>query len=188
MARAASHKPSRKVCIGAIAGVHGVRGLVRIRSYTDAPEDVAAYGPATDASGSRHFRIEAKGMVRGLVLARIEGVDDRDAAERLRGTELYVERDSLPATETDEYYHADLIGLRVETSDGKPYGTVAAVQNFGAGDILEVRREGGGIDMLPFTREVAPEVDIAGRRIVVEPPTELTARAEEDEAAGEARA
>lgn len=188
MARAATHNPDRKVCIGAIAGVHGVRGLVRIKSFTDAPEDVTAYGPVTDAGGSRRFVIEAKGMVRGMVLAHIDGVDDRDAADRLRGTELYVDRDVLPVPEAEEYYHADLIGLDVETRDGAHLGTVKAVQNFGGGDILEVARDDGGVDMLPFTHAVVPEVDIVGRRLVVEPPYEVIARSEDAEAtAGEAQ-
>jgi 16S rRNA processing protein RimM len=188
MARAATHNPDRKVCIGAIAGVHGVRGLVRIKSFTDAPEDVTAYGPVTDAGGSRRFVIEAKGMVRGMVLAHIDGVDDRDAADRLRGTELYVDRDVLPVPEAEEYYHADLIGLDVEMGDGAHLGTVKAVQNFGGGDILEVARDDGGVDMLPFTHAVVPEVDVVGRRLVVEPPYEVTARPEDaDSAAGEAQ-
>ena len=184
MARTRTHDPDRKVCIGAIAGVHGVRGLVRIKSFTDAPEDVAAYGPVTDAAGARRFIIEAKGMVRGMVLAHIDGVDDRDAADRLRGTELYVDRDVLPAPETDEFYHMDLIGLDVETRDGARLGKVKAVQNYGAGDILEVARDDGGIDMLPFTHAVVPEVDLTGRRLVVEPPYEVTVRPDDAEKTG----
>lgn len=189
MARARIHNPGRKVCIGVIAGVHGVRGLVRIKSFTDAPEDVAAYGPVTDASGTRRFTIEAKGTVRGMVLAHIDGVDDRDAAGRLRGVELYVDREALPAPDVDEYYHADLIGLDVETRDGAHLGTVQAVQNYGAGDILEVARDDGGVDMLPFTHAVVPEVDLAGRRLVVEPPHEVIARPDngEDARSEEAR-
>jgi 16S rRNA processing protein RimM len=185
MARTRSHNPDRKVCIGAIAGVHGVRGLVRIKSFTDAPEDVAAYGPVTDASGSRRFVIEAKGMVRGMVLAHIDGVDDRDVADRLRGTELYVDRDVLPVPGTDEFYHTDLIGLDVEMRDGAHLGRVKAVQNYGAGDILEVARDDGGIDMLPFTHAVVPEVDLTGRRLVVKPPYEVTVRSDENEAGAE---
>lgn len=186
MARTRTHSPDRKVCIGAIAGVHGVRGLVRIKSFTDAPEDVAAYGPVTDAAGARRFVIEAKGMVRGMVLAHIDGVDDRDAADRLRGTELYVDRDVLPAAESDEFYHADLIGLDVETRDGAHLGKVKAVQNYGAGDILEVTRDDGGIDMLPFSHAVVPEVDLTGRRLVVEPPYEVTVQAADADDAGAA--
>lgn len=178
MARAPTHKRDRRVCVGAIAGAHGVRGLVRIKSFTDAPGDVAAYGPVTDAGGSRRFVIETRGMARGMVLAHIEGVDDRDAADRLRGIELYVDRDVLPAPEAEEFYHADLIGLDAETRDGARLGTVRAVHNFGAGDILEVARGDGGVDMLPFTRAVVPEIDIAGRRVVVEPPYEMAAGAD----------
>lgn len=188
MARAETHKHDRKVCIGAIAGVHGVRGLVRIKSFTDAPDGVTAYGPVTDAGGGRRFVIEAKGMVRGMVLAHIDGVDDREAADRLRGTELYVDRDALPAPEAEAFYHADLIGLDVETREGGHLGKVEAVHNFGAGDVLEVARDDGGADMLPFTRAVVPVIDVEGHRLIVEPPYELMARPDEpDETAQEAR-
>ena len=117
----------RKVCIGAIAGPHGVNGLVRLKSFTADPEAVAAYGPVTDAAGLRQFRIVLTGAARDMLLARIDGVADRTAAEALRGVELYVERGRLPAPEADEFYHADLIGLPARATDGSEIGTVTAL-------------------------------------------------------------
>ena len=151
----------RKVCIGAIAGPHGVNGLVRLKSFTADPEAVAAYGPVTDAAGLRRFRIVLTGAARDMLLARIEGVVDRTAAEALRGVELYVERGRLPAPEADEFYHADLIGLDVRDENGLAVGRVTAVQNFGGGDILEISHNGREGMMIPFSRAAVPEVNLA---------------------------
>lgn len=160
-----------RLCVGVIAGAHGVRGLVRVKSFTAVPADVAAYRPVTDAAGRRQFDLEITGEVRGLLLARIAGVNDRDAAERLRGVELYIDRDLLPPVEDDdEFYHADLVGLTAERADGSVYGEVKAVHDFGAGAMIEIALADGGDVVLPFTAEVVPEVDIDGSRLVVEPP------------------
>jgi 16S rRNA processing protein RimM len=165
-------RPDR-ICVGIVVGVHGVRGVVRIKSFTADPADVAAYGPVADESGARRFGIEAVGTARGAVLARLSGVGDRNAAEALKGLRLYVPRAALPPANEDEYYHADLIGLPVETREGARLGTVGAVHNFGAGDILEVRRVEGGDVLLPFTEAVVPEVDLAAGRIIADPPPDL---------------
>jgi 16S rRNA processing protein RimM len=166
-----------RVLLGTIVGVHGVRGAVKIRSYTADPAAIADYGPLSDASGERRFKLRVIGEARGNVVAKVEGVDDRDAAERLRGIELYVPRDALPPPEDeDEYYQADLIGLNAVTEDGTPYGAIVDIRDFGAGDLLEIRpAEGGPTVYLPFTREVVPVIDIEGGRIVVVPPTEVSA-------------
>lgn len=162
----------RKVCLGVVAGAHGVRGLVRVKPFTEAPDGVAAYGPVETADGARRFAIEAKGMVKELVLCRLGGIDDRDAAEALRGTELYVPRDRLPPADGDEgWYRADLVGLSVVGADGRDYGRVVSVENFGAGDLLEIAPAGGGETVLMgFTEANVPEVDIAGGRVVIDPP------------------
>lgn len=166
--------PRRGVCLGAIAGAYGVTGAVRIRSFTAAPEDIAAYGALSDESGGRVFEIKVTGMSRLQVVAEIEGVADRAAAEALKGTRLYVARECLPAPEADEYYHHDLIGLAVELAGGERLGTVAAVHDFGAGDMIEVARADGGAALLvPFTRELAPVVDLAAGRLVLAPPPGL---------------
>ena len=164
-----------KVCVGVIAGVHGVRGIVKIRPFTAEPGGVAAYGSLTDAAGTRRFALELLSMHKGQWLARVEGVADRTAAEALRGIELYVPRDRLPAPETDEFYHADLIGLAVERVDGTALGSVRAVHDFGAGTILEIVGAGHPTMLVPFTRQAVPEVDLAAGRVVVDPPTELLA-------------
>ena len=166
-----------RILVGAIAGAHGVRGEVRIKSFTDDPAAVAAYGPVSDESGRKHFDLIITGQTKGGVIARIDGVADRTAAEALRGLRLYVQRAALPAAKADEYYRVDLIGLAVELADGTFYGRITNVDDYGAGDILEIERADGATELLPFTDRVVPKVDIAGRRIVVDPPIYVEARA-----------
>jgi len=166
-----------RICLGVVAGAHGVRGLVKIKSFTEAPKDLIAYGPLSDEAGTRHFEITVKGMAKGSILAAMTGINDRDAAQALKGTGLYVARTALPAPEDEEdYYHADLVGLLAEGRDGGKIGKVTAVYNFGAGDLLEIMRaEGGGEILIPFTKAAVPEVDLEGGRLVIEPPVEVTA-------------
>jgi 16S rRNA processing protein RimM len=164
-----------RLLLGTIVGVHGVRGAVKVKSHTADPAAIAGYGPLSNADGTRQFKLRLIGEARGNVVARIDGVADRDAAERLRGTDLYVPRSVLPApAEEDEYYHADLIGLAAETATGEAVGTVIAVQDFGAGDLLEVAPRRGATFWLPFTREVVPAIDLAARRMTVVLPPEVT--------------
>ena len=165
-----------RLCVGVIAGAHGVRGLVKIKSFTEDPANLTAYGALTDESGARRYQVAVTGRAKGVLLARIEGVGDRDAARALRGARLYVARAALPEPEDEEYYHADLIGLAVEDRAGAPLGRVAAVQNFGAGDILEIERPDEGTLLVPFTKAAVPLVDPAGGRVVVEPPEEIEAQ------------
>lgn len=173
-----------------MAGAHGVRGEVKLKSFTADPKAIGRYGPVEDESGTRRFKVKVRGLVRGLVIARLEGVDDRNAAEALKGLRLYVGRDRLPKPRKGEWYHVDLIGLRVERADGTALGRVKSVANYGAGDILEVEgrevgRESGPTVFLPFTKSVVPEVDVEGGRIVVEPPHEVEARPDGSEEAEE---
>ncbi len=160
----------RRVCVGVIAGAHGVRGDVRVKSFTEDPRDLVAYGPVTDISGGRAFSMNILGEARGLLRAHIAGVDDRDSAAALAGMELYIERADLPEAAEDEFYHADLIGLRAEAQDGSELGTVGALYDFGGGDMIEIAQADGRGVVLAFTREVVPVVDIAGGRIVVRLP------------------
>jgi 16S rRNA processing protein RimM len=162
-----------KVCLGTIVGVHGVQGAVRIKSFTADPADIAAYGAVSDESGARRFEVKVLGQARGAVLARLSGIADRNAAEALRGLRLYVARAALPETNEDEFYHADLIGLPVETTEGAALGRVSAVHNFGAGDILELRADDGRELLLPFSDAVVPAIDFAAGRIVAAPPASL---------------
>ena len=154
------------ICLGAIAGAHGVRGLVRIKTFTERPEGVAAYGPVTDDRG-RSFEIAVKGFVKGGVVASLPGIGDRDAAEALRGRRLFVTRQAMPAPGEEEFYHADLIGLPAMAEDGRTLGEVVAVHEHGAAPVLEVRPAEGESRLIPFTRDAVPEVDLAGRRLVV---------------------
>lgn len=165
--------PQDRLCLAAIAGAHGVRGLVRLKTFTEVPESVAAYGALSDEAGVRSFRLTVKGRTKDLLLAEIEGVRDRDAAEALRGTRLYLERSRLPEPEDPaEFYVADLIGLAVETAAGERLGRVSQVADHGAGAVLEVTPETGPAFDLPFVEAVVPTVDLAGRRLVVELPVE----------------
>jgi len=174
-----SGKPTDRLLIAAVAGAHGVRGLVKLKCFTEDPARVSAYGPITDETGAREYRIAVLGLAKGGVLARLEGVTDRNAAEALKGTRLYVSRAALPdLAAEDEYYLADLVGLGVETRDGRPLGRVKAVLNYGAGDVLEIERGGAPTLLLPFTRAAVPVVDLPGRRLVADPPVEVEPEAE----------
>lgn len=174
-----------RVCIGAIIGAQGVRGQVRVKSFTADPLDVGAYGPVEDEAGQRRFKLRVSGVPKdGVVIAQIEGVVGREAAEAMKGTALYVAKAMLPPPEADEFYHADLIGLRVELADGAVLGCVKSVFDFGAGDVLEIEAEGKDTLFLPFTRSAVPVVDVAGGRLVAAPPGEIVARPEEGEEDG----
>ncbi len=158
------------VCLGHVAGVVGVRGEIKIKPYTETPESVASYGPVTFYPGMRRVTVKVvRSMKDGLAL-RVDGVADRTAAEALKGLRLYVLRSVLPEiADEDDFYHADLIGLRVEDEAGVVLGTVKAIHDFGAGDVLEVT--GGDKPLLlSFTKAVVPVVDIKGGRVVVSPP------------------
>ena len=167
---------AERVCLGAFAGAHGVRGLVKVKAFTEVPENVAAYGPLSDETGTRQFVLTLAGRAKGLLLARVEGVEDRDRAQELSGTRLYVARDALPALEPETYYHADLIGLAAEDLEGRSLGRVKAVHDFGAGTTIELDGGPGGSSlMIPFTRAVAPTVDLKNGRLVVDPPAVVAA-------------
>jgi 16S rRNA processing protein RimM len=163
----------KRVLMGVITGAHGVRGLVRVKSFTAEPADLAAYGPLEDAQGEGRVELELVGAVKGVLLARVPGVADRNAAERLKGTRLYLPRAALPDPGEEEYYHADLLGLAVVLSDGISFGTVKAVHDFGAGDSLEIERTDGSLVLVPFTSTTVPVVDIAHGQLVLDPPEGL---------------
>lgn len=158
------------VCVAEIGAPHGVRGDVRVRCFTEEPEAIADYGPLYDEAGRQRFALKVVRSHKVGVIARIEGVHSRDDAERLRGTRLYIARDALPELDEETFYHADLIGLRADGVDGEELGTVTAVHDFGAGDILEITPNDGGKSILvPFSKESVPEIDITGGRVVVKP-------------------
>jgi len=157
-----------RICVGVVTGVHGLKGLVRVKPFTETPEAIAAYGSVETEDGSRRLELEVANRAgKGQIAVRVSGVTDRDAAEALKGQRLYVRRERLPAPETDEFYHADLIGLAVQRSDGEKVGTVRGVYDFGAGDVLEIVDETGALIMVPFTRDAVPQIDIAAGNVVV---------------------
>jgi 16S rRNA processing protein RimM len=162
---------SDRVCVAQIGAAHGIRGEVRLRSFTEDPLAVTGYGPLESEDGTRRFEIEALRPARDHFVARLAGVTSREAAELLTNIKLYVPRDRLPPVEdADTYYHADLVGLAAVTPDGARLGVVSAIMNFGAGDVVEIKPADGGEPLLvPFTETAVPEVDIPGGRIVVVP-------------------
>jgi 16S rRNA processing protein RimM len=167
-----------RVLLGLVLAPHSVTGAVRIKSFTAKPEEIARYGPLEDESGERRFELALVGESKGVVLARLSGVEDRDAALSLRGLKLFLPRRALPQTTAEEYYHADLVGLSAVLRDGRAVGRVAAIYDFGAGDILEIAREGLPPLLVPFTRAVVPLVDLEVGRLVLDPPPGLIEEAE----------
>lgn len=168
----ASEKSSadRRILVGEITGAHGIRGDVLVRSYTETPDAVAAYGPLTDASGKKSYSLRIVRVTSKGIVARVAGVEDRNGAEPLRGTKLYIERSKLPATDETEFYHADLIGLRAVAADGSALGKIVSVQNFGAGDLLELKPLEGETEFIPFENRWVPSVDLDAGIVVINRP------------------
>jgi 16S rRNA processing protein RimM len=162
-----------KICVARIGAAHGVRGAVKLWTFTDDPFAVRDYGPLSTRDGARHFEVTSAREAKGHLVATFKGVTTREEAERLNGIELYVSREKLPATEDDEYYHTDLIGLAAVTTAGVTLGRVIAIHNFGAGDIIEIAPPSGMTMLLPFSNAVVPTVDLAGGRVVIELPEEI---------------
>ena len=161
------------VLVGRFGAPQGVRGEIRIKSYTADPLSIGDYGPLSDEAGARKFEIERlRPLKDDMVVAKVKGLADRDAAGALTGVSLFVTREKLPVPDEDEFYIADLIGLAAVSPEGKTIGIVKNVLNFGAGDILEIAPASGDTLMLPFTKEVAPSIDFVGGRIVVVRPAE----------------
>ncbi|ATQ55735.1 ribosome maturation factor RimM [Paracoccus yeei] len=162
-----------RICVGAIAGAFGVRGEVRLKSFTSQPNDIAAYGPLWSEDGTRSFTVRLTRPVTGGLGARLSGVDTREAADALKGVTLWADRDRLPSLPDDEFYHTDLIGLSVYDTGGAPIGKVHAIYDHGAGDILEILGPGRRQPLLlPFTRAFVPTVDLSAGRIIADPPEE----------------
>ena len=164
------------ICIGAIAGSFGVRGEVRLKSFAAIPEDIASYGPLLPEGGTARHGVTLTGQTKGGFTARLSGIATKEDADALRGTRLMIERTALPSLPDDEFYHADLVGLAVYDAGGVKLGKVEAVHNHGASDLLEVSRAGmSETVLLPFTCAAVPTVDLAGGRIVADPPEGLFA-------------
>jgi 16S rRNA processing protein RimM len=161
------------ICVARIGAAHGVRGAVRLWTFTEDPLAVKRYGPLTTKDGTRQFEIATAREAKGHLVATLKGIATRDEAERLNGVELYIAREKLPDTDEDEYYHADLIGLAAVNAADEPIGRVIAIHNFGAGDIIEIAPPHGTTLLLPFTNAVVPTVDLDGGRVVIVLPDEI---------------
>ena len=161
------------VCVARIGAAHGVRGAVKLWTFTEDPLAVQSYGPLMTKGGARQFEIAQLRAAKDHLVATFKGITTRTDAEKLNGIELYVPRERLPDTDDDEYYHADLIGLAAVNTADEPLGRVVAIHNFGAGDIIEIAPAKGATMLLPFTNAVVPTVDIAGGRVVIELPQEI---------------
>ena len=171
MRRVVAEDATSRILLGRIAGPHGLKGDVLIHSFAEVPESIAAYGSLSDAAGRQTYSItRARATAKGVV-ARLAGIADRAAAEALKGVELYVARDRLPPPAEDEFYHADLIGLLAVDPEGRPFGRIAAIHNFGAGDLIEIALAGSGkTELVPFSETTVPTLDVsAGRAVIVLP-------------------
>lgn len=163
---------SKPVILGRITGPQGIKGEVKLQSFTADPLDIASYGPL-DASNGLRLTIKSVKPYKNTLLARIYGVDDRNGAEALRGVELMIDRDRLPEADEDEIYHADLIGLAAHDQTGALVGTVVAVLDFGAGELLELKPAGGKTILVPFNVDTVPVIDLDAGRLTIDPPEGL---------------
>lgn len=171
------HKHSR-IILGVITGVHGIQGEVKLKSFTSDPGAIAGYGPL-DASTGQPLTIRSLVPHKDFFRARIEGVNDRNAAEALKGVELSITRDRLPEPDEDEVYHADLIGLSVLDTGGRPIGKVEDIVDFGAGELLEYKPDGSNATVLvPFNLDTVPEIDLDAGTLTLNPPEEMADNAE----------
>ncbi|MCA8869717.1 MAG: 16S rRNA processing protein RimM [Rhodobacteraceae bacterium] len=165
---------NNRICVGVITGSFGVRGEARIKSFCAEPAAIADYSPLSNEDGSVSYQITLTRPVKGGFAARIKGIIDKEAADSLKGTRLFADRGDLPNLPDDEYYHADLIGLAVYDTGGQLLGKITAVHNHGAGDLLEVSGPAfKGSELLPFTSEVIPTVDLTSGRVIADPPQEF---------------
>jgi 16S rRNA processing protein RimM len=162
-----------QICVARIGAAHGVRGAVKLWTFTEDPLAIERYGPLSTKDGARQFELTSARQGRDHLVATLKGVTTREEAESLNGVELYVAREKLPATDENEYYHADLIGLAAVTTQDEPLGRVIAIHNFGAGDIIEIAPPRGATILLPFSNAVVPTVDLAGGRMVIDMPGEI---------------
>ena len=165
----------RDVLLGVVIGAQGLKGEVKVKAFTEAPDNLGAYGPLHTRDG-RKFEISTLRDASGFAIVHFAGIESRDAADSLKGAELYVSRAILPGTQEHEFYHADLLGLRAEDEVGRSIGKVIAVHNFGASDVIEIARDDdNGTVLMPFTREIVPTIDVEQGRIVIAAPEEVEA-------------
>lgn len=176
--------PPGRIVVGRFGAPHGVRGEVRLQSFTQEPTAIGSYGPLTDRSGRRYVLSAVRTVKERMLVVRVQGISDRDAAAALNHVELFLERTALPPPDDeDEFYVADLIGLEAVDGNGSPIGMIVDVPNYGGGDLLEVRPSAPGETLLfAFTRAVVPTIDVAGRRVVIVAPDVVEAEAGDEQA------
>ena len=160
--------PQNPILLGVVGGAHGIKGEVRIKSFTEDPTDIKAYGPLFDAKGNK-YTIRTARIQKNVVVVTINEISDRNGAELLNGTELFVDRSALPEDEEDEFYQSDIVGMAVESVDGAAIGTVIAFHDFGAGEVIEIKPERGASVMIPFSEAAVPDIDVERRVMIVEP-------------------
>jgi 16S rRNA processing protein RimM len=167
--------PDRLILMGVFGAPQGVRGEIRVKSLTKEPSAIGGYGPLTDKGRTRAFAFETlRALKDNMLIARVAGVSSREAAEALKGMEIFVRRDQLPPPNEDEFYYDDLVGLEALDAAGGRLGRIVSLMNYGAGDVLEIApAQGGETLLLPFTKRVAPRIDFDAGRIVIEPPGEV---------------
>lgn len=178
-----SEKKRKRILLGEITGVHGIRGDLLVRSYTQPIEAVASYGPLSDEHGTKTLSLSVVRVTDKGIVARIEGIKDRTTAEDFRGTKLFIDRTQLPEADASEFYHADLIGLDALAPDGSSLGVIVSVQNFGGGDLLELKPvDGSSSEFIPFKSEWVPSIDLAARTATVIIPATSGGDSEDEEA------
>ncbi len=155
-----------RICVGVIAAAHGIRGEVKVISYTQNPEDITTYGTLTDEMGAP-VTLSIRGRVKNQFIARVEGVSDRNTAETLRNRKLFIDKEVLPSLKSGSFYHVDLMGLKARNQAGEELGYIHAIHNFGAGDILEIMLKSGKKEMLSFTDVIVPEIHVAEGYVVL---------------------
>ena len=160
--------PQNPILLGVVGGAHGIKGEVRIKSFTEDPTDIKAYGPLFDAKGNK-YTIRTARIQKNVVVVTINEISDRNGAELLNGTELFVDRSALPEDDEDEFYQSDIVGMAVESVDGAAIGTVIAFHDFGAGEVIEIKPERGPSVMIPFSEAAVPDIDVERRVMIVEP-------------------
>ena len=164
------------ILVGVIGAPHGVKGELRLKSFTADPLAIADYGPLTDSDGKTLLLTKARLVKDDMLVVKFDGIDDRDAAAKLTRREVYVLRSQLPPPDEDEFYFSDLIGLSAKTVTGEVFGTIVAVENFGAGDLIEIEKADKVRVLLPFTKAVVPHVDLMQRVVTIDPPVEIEVR------------
>ena len=177
--------PEGKVCIAQIGAAHGIRGEVRVKLFAEDPDALFDYGPLETADGSRRFEFLSARESKTIFVCRIKGLTNRNDVEALNGVRLYVDRDALPELDEEEFYHSDLIGLEARLEDGTSLGSIVAIHDFGAGDVLDVSPKRGKGYYIPFTRAVVPEVKVSEGYVLVDPPEGLLDEPDENERAQE---